>query len=101
MSDAGALDVPGLVRQISEANATIQALLSGEIDAVVDSERGTPILLSNAQVALRESEERYRLIVETANEGIWTVDHDSSITFVNRRFADMLGYTPEEMLGRS
>jgi PAS domain S-box-containing protein len=51
--------------------------------------------------ALRESEERYRRIIETTQEGIWVVDATGKTTFVNRRLADMLGYTEEEMLGRS
>ncbi|MCX6028331.1 MAG: PAS domain S-box protein [Chloroflexi bacterium] len=49
--------------------------------------------------ALRKSEEQYRLIVETAQEGIWQIDADSQTTFVNRRMADMLGYTVDEMTG--
>jgi PAS domain S-box len=39
--------------------------------------------------------------VETANEGIWVVDAERTTTYVNRRMAEMLGYTPEEMIGRS
>ncbi len=49
---------------------------------------------------LRVSEERYRKIVETAREGIYIVDTESKIVFTNRRMASMLGYTPEEILGR-
>ncbi len=59
------------------------------------------MLLSKAQEALRESEERYRRIVETAAEGISVVNAESTLTFVNRRFAEMLGYRPEEMIGTS
>ena len=44
--------------------------------------------------------QRYRLIVETAQEGIVASNVDFRITYVNRRFADMLGYSPEEMIGR-
>jgi len=50
--------------------------------------------------ALRESEENYRTIVETANEGIWVVDSETLTTYVNRRMAEMLGYSPEEMMGK-
>ncbi len=50
--------------------------------------------------ALSESEQRYRRIVETAYEGIWTIDRDLRTTFVNRHMAEMLGYAAEEMLGR-
>jgi PAS domain S-box-containing protein len=48
---------------------------------------------------LVESEERYRHIVETASEGICSLDMELRITFVNGAFARMLGCTPEEMLG--
>ena len=74
-----------IARLLSEAEAVIEALLSGQIDAVFDSKTRTPVLLSKAQDALRESEERYRRIVETSNEGVWTVDTKSTTTFVNRR----------------
>ncbi len=50
--------------------------------------------------ALRESEEKYRTIIETANEGIWTLDASGKTNYVNAHMAQMLGYTEEEMLGR-
>ena len=49
--------------------------------------------------ALRDSEESYRQIVETAEEGIWRIDASSTTTFVNHKMAHMLGYTRSEMLG--
>lgn len=55
---------------------------------------------SRAKQALRESEERYRRIVDTANEGIWMLGPDTKTTFVNARMAEMLGYQQEEMVGR-
>ena len=54
-----------------------------------------------AETALRESEERFRSIVQAAAEGIWIIDPEGSTTFVNPRMAEMLGYSSEEMLGRS
>ncbi|MDT4967210.1 MAG: hypothetical protein QOJ64_1947, partial [Acidobacteriota bacterium] len=53
-----------------------------------------------ADAMLRESEEKYRSIVETANEGIWLIDTEARTTFVNEQMAAMLGYTVAEMLGR-
>ena len=50
--------------------------------------------------ALRESEENYRHILETANEGIWIVDSKARTTYVNNKMAEMLGYSPEEMSGK-
>lgn len=54
-----------------------------------------------AEDALHASEEKYRQIVETAQEGIWIIDADNRTTFVNDRMAEMLGYTADEMLGQS
>jgi PAS domain S-box-containing protein len=53
-----------------------------------------------AEQAVRDSEEQYRRIVETANEGIWVLDAQARITFINPRMAEMLGYRAEEMLGK-
>ena len=53
------------------------------------------------ETARRESDERYRRIVETAQEGILVGDRDGRLVFVNQKMADMLGYTREEIIGRS
>ncbi len=53
-----------------------------------------------AEEALRESEERLRILVEKSLDGAWIIDAQSNTTFVNDRMAEMLGYTPEEMLGQ-
>jgi PAS domain S-box-containing protein len=50
---------------------------------------------------LRKSEERYRWVVDTANEGIWLFDKDFLTSYVNARMAEMLGYETGELLGRS
>jgi len=54
-----------------------------------------------AEEGLRESEERYRSIIETANEGIWILDKEFNTSFINQRLAEILGYTGAEMAGRS
>ena len=51
--------------------------------------------------ALRVSEEKYRRIIETAAEGIWVIDEAGVTTFANPRMAELLGYQPEEMMGRT
>lgn len=90
-----------LEQRLADAEATNRALLSGEIDAVVDASNLTPVLLSHAQAELRESEQRYRSIVETAHEGITIVAPDGTITFTNGRFAEKLGYAVDEVVGQS
>ena len=50
--------------------------------------------------ALRESEAKFRGIVDTASEGFWMSGPDALTTFVNARMAEMLGYSVEEMIGQ-
>jgi PAS domain S-box-containing protein len=90
-----------LTQRLAQAEATIQALISGQIDAVFDPESHTPVLLSKAQEALRESEERYRQIVEATTDGIIKTSDGGGIVFANQRFAAMLGYEPRELIGRN
>jgi PAS domain S-box-containing protein len=49
---------------------------------------------------LRRSEERFRRIVDTAQEGILFTDASGNARYVNQRMADMVGWTTEEMRGR-
>jgi PAS domain S-box-containing protein len=48
-----------------------------------------------AEIARQQSEERYRSIVETSLEGIWTIDLTGRTTFANTRMARMLRCSPE------
>jgi PAS domain S-box-containing protein len=54
-----------------------------------------------AEEALHASSERYRLIVQTAAEGIWMTGADDRTSFVNPTMARMLDYDVEQMLGRA
>jgi len=93
------------------------ALQAGAFDYVV---RSDSVLLGLAQIAdrtlrqwqhvvvretterrLRESEARYRRIVETANEGIWIIDAEHRTTFANDRMGEILGFQPQEMVAKS
>jgi two-component system, cell cycle sensor histidine kinase and response regulator CckA len=66
---------------------------------------GNPELQHDAALldeeALRESEERYRVIVETAAEGMWQIDENEVTTFVNPRMAEILGVPMDEIVGTS
>jgi diguanylate cyclase (GGDEF)-like protein/PAS domain S-box-containing protein len=53
-----------------------------------------------ADAALSAERRRYQDIVETANDGVWTINRDAVTTFANPRIAEMLGHAPEEMVGR-
>jgi PAS domain S-box-containing protein len=49
---------------------------------------------------LTQSENQFRSLVETLNEGIGIVDAEGGLTYVNAKFSEMLGCTRSEMLGK-
>ena len=54
-----------------------------------------------AEESLRRSQENYRRLSKTANEGIWILNPENNTAYANPKLAEMLGYTPEEMVGMS
>ncbi|MCA1991135.1 MAG: PAS domain S-box protein [Coleofasciculus sp. S288] len=50
---------------------------------------------------LQSSEERYRRLIDTASEGIWTTDERGRIEYANQQMSEILGYSVAEMLDRS
>jgi PAS domain S-box-containing protein len=54
-----------------------------------------------AEQALRQSEQRYRDLVENLNDVIYAVDTAGVITYISPRIQDLLGYAPGELLGRN
>jgi PAS domain S-box-containing protein len=94
--------------RIVRADGTIRMLHC--LGKVVVDQEGRPVRmvgsaqdvtdLKGVEEALRESEERYRTVAETAAEGIITIDQQGTIVFVNRATEQIFGYSAEEMLGR-
>ncbi|MCB2206790.1 MAG: PAS domain S-box protein [Bacteroidetes bacterium] len=54
-----------------------------------------------AEDQLKKSEETYRLLIESTNEGYWRIDNRQKTIDVNDSLCRMLGYSPNEMLGKS
>ena len=54
----------------------------------------------SAERQLRESERRFRDFAEAAGEYVWELDVDGRYTFLSRRVEQVLGYAPDELLGR-
>jgi len=90
--DGSLVDVRISVAPLADASGEVIAFLAIFRDL---SER------NRQEAALRAKETSYQKLVETAHEGIWMVDDQDRTTFVNQRMADLLGYTVEEMIGRS
>jgi PAS domain S-box-containing protein len=57
-------------------------------------------LRKQAERAKEEAEERFRAFVETTGEWIWEVDLKGVLTYSNPAVATLLGYVPEEVVGR-
>ncbi|MFB2921506.1 PAS domain S-box protein [Aerosakkonema funiforme] len=80
-------------RSIPERRDNGETVWYGIVQDISDRKR--------TEQALKQSEEKYRRIVDTANEGIWVIDDRGNTSFVNRGMAQMLGYSVPEMIGQS
>lgn len=52
------------------------------------------------EIALIDSEQKYRYFVETSQDLIWSINNQGCFTFINPVFKQIYGYEPQEMLGR-
>jgi PAS domain S-box-containing protein len=55
---------------------------------------------TKAAMELARSEDRYSRLIRLMHEGVIAADVKGRITFVNRQFCEMLGYSGEELLGK-
>ncbi|MFC1835218.1 PAS domain S-box protein [Thermodesulfobacteriota bacterium] len=53
---------------------------------------------SRREEALRNSEERFRTLVETMNDGLAVVNEVGSVTYVNEKYTQMIGHSREEIV---
>ncbi len=84
------------------------AIRWGELNAVPISWEDQPAVLcfmsditerKQAEEALRQSEERYRTMLEEMEEGYYEVDMAGTFTFVNDAMSRILGYSRDELIG--
>ncbi|MGD9159307.1 MAG: response regulator [Desulfobacteraceae bacterium] len=74
--------------------------LESEKEAVQEALSNRNVELEEMNTRLKESEERYRLLVETMNDGLIMEDLKGTITYVNHKFMRMMGYDEDELLGK-
>lgn len=53
------------------------------------------------EVALRQSEVKFRTLVEQTNDWVWEIDLDGRFRYSNPKVVDILGYDPEDMVGKT
>ena len=83
---SGLLNVVSLQKKLTHKNESLHAEIIGR---------------KQVEEALRKSEERFRSLVETSNDWIWEVDQNSVYTYVSPKVRDLLGYEPEEIVGKT
>lgn len=86
-------------RFIGRVDAALIRDADGDPKAVISAARDITER-KRAEKALRRSEQRFRDIAETASEWIWEVDAEGVYTYSSPAIRRILGYEPEEMLGR-
>ena len=61
---------------------------------------GTAIHNQRINEALRQAQERFRMVEEATGEVIWSIDGSFAIEYISEKLAPVLGFTPEELMGQ-
>ena len=78
------------IAEVQERLAQAYRSVSQEIKAKQKIER-----------SLRESEERFRSLVETSSDWVWEIDENAVYSYVSPKVTELLGYQPEEVIGKT
>jgi two-component system, NarL family, sensor kinase len=85
-----------LRERLAEAEETIRAIRSGEVDAViVAGKKGSKVF------TLEGAEHAYRMLIESMNEGALELAPDKTILYSNASFARMVKHPLEQVMGSS
>jgi PAS domain S-box-containing protein len=89
-------EIEDLRARLAEAEQTLQAIRSGEVDAViVEGPQGDQVF------SLTGAESVYRAIVETMNEAALTMSPPGQILYCNQAFSDLMRKPMHEVVGRT
>lgn len=72
-----------------------------ELERRVQELENEVLIRTRAEEALRKSEKRYRSLVETSSDWLWEVDANARYVYASPRIREILGYAPEEVVGRT
>jgi len=61
---------------------------------------GAMLVRNQAEIALKKSKEEYRLLVESLNEVVYSLDQQGRITYASPNITELAGYTIEEVVGK-
>jgi PAS domain S-box-containing protein len=87
-------EIKSLQAQLNEANETLDAIRTGQVDAlVVSGENG------HALFTLKTADHSYRVFIEQMSEGAVTLNSSGLIIYSNTQFASMVGAPLSDVLG--
>jgi len=89
-----------LALRLAHAENALRSLTAGQVDAIIDPD-GRTYLLRPAQESLRQNERRLQAMLDGAADVITVVDRGGRILSQSRGVTAMLGFEPEELVGRS
>jgi two-component system NarL family sensor kinase len=93
---AKANEIVRLRARLAEADATLHALLCGDVDSIV-----VPGKHGDQVFTLHGAEHAYRVLIESMNEGALTLTSDKTILYANQCFARMVKCPLEQVTGSS
>ncbi len=94
LKPSGRLELDELRQRLQEAEETLDAIRSGEVDAlVVSGPSGEKVF------TLEGAEHPYRVLVESMNEGAVSLSKEGTVLYCNSAFARMVGISLDQIMG--
>jgi PAS domain S-box-containing protein len=94
MTKRNVVELEALRERLREAEETLAAIRSGEVDSlIVSGPNGDQVF------SLKGAEQPYRVFVEQMLEGAVTLAEDGTVLYCNRRFAEMMRSRLEKVIG--
>lgn len=87
------------VRAVGSSRDELGLLTDGFNEMLTQIQR-RDMALQEAHALVRESEQRFRSLIETAQDAVVTMDHNGRITLVNHAAERVFGYPEQEILGQ-
>ncbi|XWK86731.1 MAG: PAS domain S-box protein [Phormidium sp.] len=82
-----------LETKVAERTEQLNQIIRGLTKEIVQHKR--------TEAALKESENRFRNLIETSNDWVWEVNENAIYTYTSPKIKHILGYEPEEVLGKT
>lgn len=86
-------------QRLAEAETTLDALRCQEVDAIVGSQQVMLLRLRETENKLRESEQRFRVLVEAISQAVWETDQHGMVVEESPTWLDYTGQAAGDAVG--